>query len=99
MERAGLRHYFRFGVFAETAPSRTELARMAIEHARQRAWIDGDARISLIGDAPSDILAARANGARSIAVQTGISTRDELAELEPDVLLEDLRSLKVGTLL
>jgi phosphoglycolate phosphatase len=99
MERAGLRHYFRFGMFAEMAPDRTELARLAIGHARRMAWIDGDARVSLIGDAPSDILAARANGVRAIAVHTGISTRDELAALEPDLLLEDLRSLKLDMLI
>lgn len=98
MERAGLRHYFHFGVFAEMAPDRTALARMAIERARRRAWIQDGARVSLIGDAPSDIIAARENGVRSIAVHTGISTREELAALSPDLLLEDLRALKVGML-
>ena len=77
----------------------SSLARMAIQHARRRDWIDGHAHISLIGDAPSDIIAARANGARAIAVHTGISTREELAALEPDILLEDLRGLKVEMLL
>ena len=98
IECAGLRRYFRFGAFAETAPDRAALARNAVEHARRRRWIDGDARISLIGDAPSDILAARANGIQAIAVHTGISTREELAALEPDVLLEDLRGLRIGML-
>ena len=98
MECAGLRRYFRFGAFAETAPDRAALARNAIEYARRRGWIDGDTRISLIGDAPSDILAARANGVQAIAVHTGISTREELAALQPDVLLEDLRGLRLGML-
>lgn len=99
MERAGLRHYFRFGAFAGTAPDRAALARNAIEYARGLGWIDGDARVSLIGDAPSDILAARANGIQAIAVHTGISTREELAALEPDLLLEDLRTLKIDALI
>ncbi len=98
LERAGLRHYFRFGAFAGGAPDRAALARTAIEHARRRRWVDGNARISLIGDAPSDILAARANGAQAIAVYTGISAREELAALKPDVLLEDLRLLTIGML-
>jgi phosphoglycolate phosphatase len=98
MQRAGLRHYFRFGEFAGTAPDRAALAREAIEHARGLGWIDGNARISLIGDAPSDIVAARANGIQAIAVHTGISTREELATLEPDLLLEDLRGLRIGML-
>jgi len=98
MERAGLRHYFRFGAFAEMAEDRSGLVRLAIEHARRKAWIQDSARISLIGDAPSDIIAARANGIRAIAVHTGISTRAELAALEPDLVLEDLRALRIGVL-
>lgn len=98
MERAGLRHYFRFGFFAEMARDRSALARMAIGHAVSRKWIDSAEQVSLIGDAPSDIIAAQANNARSIAVHTGISTREELAALEPDILLEDLRALRVGML-
>jgi phosphoglycolate phosphatase len=99
MEQAGLRHYFRFGAFAETAADRSALARLAIGHARRKTWITGDARVSLVGDAPSDIVAARANGIRAIAVHTGISTREELAALKPDLLLEDLRALKIDMLL
>ena len=98
MERAGLRRYFRFGAFAETARDRSGLVRLAIGHARKQGWIDGAARISLIGDAPSDVIAARANGIQAIAVHTGISTRAELAALEPDLLLEDLRALTIGML-
>jgi len=99
MERAGLRHYFRFGVFAEMAPNRAGLARIAIKQARKRGWIESNAQVSLIGDAPSDIIAAHENGARAIAVHTGISTREELSALKPDLLLEDLRQLSLGTLL
>jgi phosphoglycolate phosphatase len=99
IERAGLRHYFQFGFFAGMAANRTRLLRMAIEHARQQELIDGAARVSLVGDAPSDIIAARANGARSIAVLTGISSKQELAAQHPDLLLEDLRGLTVQMLL
>jgi beta-phosphoglucomutase-like phosphatase (HAD superfamily) len=45
MESAGLKHYFHFGVFAEMAPDRSALARMAIERARRRAWIQEGARV------------------------------------------------------
>ncbi|HUJ24267.1 MAG TPA: HAD hydrolase-like protein [Bryobacteraceae bacterium] len=99
MEQAALRHYFRFGMFAEMAPDRTRLARMAIEHARRARWIDASSQVSLIGDAPSDIIAAHANGARAVAVHTGISTREELAALQPDLLVEDLRAIRVDMLL
>src|SRR3984893_11723666 len=78
MDRCGLRSYFRFGAFAEMARDRAGLARLAIRHAKRQGWIEKGATISLVGDAPSDILAAKANGARSVAVYTGISTREEL---------------------
>lgn len=98
MERCGFRRYFRYGAFAEMARDRAGLARLAIRHARREGWIGKGAPVALIGDAPSDILAAKANGARAVAVHTGISTREELAAHDPDVLVEDLNALRVETL-
>ena len=95
LERAGLKSYFRFGAFAETSRDRAGLVRLAVRHARERGWIGRETRISLIGDSPSDIAAAKANRIRSIAVYTGISTMAELAEHEPDFLLKDLRALRL----
>jgi phosphoglycolate phosphatase-like HAD superfamily hydrolase len=99
LDRAGLKPYFRFGAFGEMAKDRGGLVRLAIRNARGRGWIARDAPISLVGDAPSDILAAQRNGIRAIAVHTGISTRDELLAYAPDLLLEDLRSLNLPTVL
>ncbi len=99
MERAGLREFFAMGSFAETAQDRAGLARNAIAEARRRGWILHETPVSLIGDAPSDILAAKANGIRAVAVQTGISTREELAAHAPELLLEDLRSLRLAMLM
>jgi phosphoglycolate phosphatase len=93
MERAGLKDYFRYGAFGEMAKDRAGLARMAIRCARESGLISRSTPITLIGDSPSDILAARANRVRSIAVSTGICTPDELRAHEPDLLLEDLRAL------
>lgn len=98
MQRCGLKNYFRYGAFAEMARNRAGLARLAIQHARRQGWIQPQAIISLIGDAPSDIIAAKANRARSIAVLTGISTRAELLAQEPDVLVEDLSAVLVDML-
>ena len=99
MERSGLRDYFRFGAFAEMARDRAGLARLAIRHAKREGWIGKGAAISLIGDAPSDILAAKANRARAIAVSTGISTRDELLTHHPDLLVKDLNEVRLEMLL
>jgi phosphoglycolate phosphatase-like HAD superfamily hydrolase len=95
LERAGLRDYFRIGAFGEMAGTRAGLARIAIREARRRGWIARGSPISLIGDAPSDIVAARRNRIRSIAVKTGIAPPEELAAGRPDFLLRNLRDLRL----
>lgn len=99
MERAGLKRYFRFGAFAGMAPDRAGLVRLALCDARRQGWIGTRTPVSLVGDAPSDIIAAKSNGIRSIAVHTGISTAQELSAHAPDLLLETLRSLRLETIL
>jgi phosphoglycolate phosphatase len=95
LQRAGLREYFRFGAFGEMGKTRAGLARLAIREARQRRWIEPGAPVSLIGDAPQDIEAARANRIRAISVQTGITPVEELRSVQPDMLLRDLRELRL----
>jgi phosphoglycolate phosphatase-like HAD superfamily hydrolase len=95
LDRAGLRAFFRFGAFGEMGVTRAALAKLAMREARRRGWIDPRSPVSLIGDAPSDVLAAQSNRIRSIAVHTGISTRDELRLLGPDILLASLRELRL----
>jgi phosphoglycolate phosphatase-like HAD superfamily hydrolase len=95
LERAGLKRYFRFGAFGEMAKTRAGLAKWAIAEARRERWIDREAPISLIGDATSDIIAAKANGIRSISVGTGITPREELVALSPDFLLRSLHDLRL----
>jgi phosphoglycolate phosphatase-like HAD superfamily hydrolase len=94
LERAGLRHYFRFGAFGEMASTRGGLARLAVEQARREGVVDGT--ISLIGDATQDVLAARENGIRSIAVRTGITPPEDLEACTPDLLLDDLTQLDLS---
>jgi phosphoglycolate phosphatase-like HAD superfamily hydrolase len=99
MESAGLRRYLQFGAFAEQARDRAGLVRLAMVEARRNGWIANGTRVSLIGDHPNDVLAARANGIASVAVATGLSSAEELRSHCPDVLVGDLRSLKLETLL
>ncbi len=99
MEQAGLKHYFRFGTFSELARDRAGLARLALRTARRSGWIAPAATVALVGDHANDIVAARANGIRSVAVATGVSSLDELAGYSPDVLVPDLRSLSLRALL
>jgi len=95
LERAGLRGYFQFGAFGEMAKTRAGLAKLAIRRARREHLIARDAPVSLIGDATSDIIAAHANGIRSISVRTGITPVEELLRERPDILLKDLRKLRL----
>jgi phosphoglycolate phosphatase-like HAD superfamily hydrolase len=98
MERAGLVEYFRYGAFAELAKDRAGLVRMAIRRARAERWITPAARISLIGDHPNDVRAAKANSIRAVAVATGLVPIDELRAEAPDIAIEDLRGLAVEQL-
>lgn len=99
MERAGLDGYFRFGAFGEAAKDRAGLVRIAIRHARGHGWIGVRTPVTLIGDSPADVLAAKAAGIRSIAVATGVIPANELRRYDPDVVIEDLRSLTPELLL
>lgn len=99
MESAGLNRYFRFGAFGEMAGERGALVKIAVEEACRRGWIDARSRVSFVGDAPNDILAAQAAGVRSIAVATGLCPPEELRVFNPDFLLDDLRALKMEMVL
>ncbi len=99
LELAGLRTYFELGAFAEQAVTRTKLAAEAIQTARNMGLIANGSKISLVGDHPNDIRAARANGIRAIAVATGLSSFAELRDEQPNLLLQDLTTLAVEQLL
>lgn len=99
LERAGLKQFFRFGAFGETARTRAALVRSAIGEARRNNWIARGAPVSLVGDAPADVIAARRNRIRSIAVRTGITPPEELEAECPGVLLENLRALRLDMVL
>jgi phosphoglycolate phosphatase-like HAD superfamily hydrolase len=93
---AGIHHHFRFGAFGEMAPTRGDLAKLAIAQARREGLIDSHSKITLIGDATTDVQAARDAGIQSIAVRTGITPCEDLIAAAPDVLLDDLTSLDLG---
>ena len=99
MEACGLRSFFDIGAFADMATTRAGIAEVAIREARRKGIAGRDTVISLIGDHPNDVQAAKLNRIRSIAVATGLSSFDELAACRPDALVPDLRSLKLESLL
>jgi phosphoglycolate phosphatase-like HAD superfamily hydrolase len=95
LERAGLGHFFRYGAFGEMAATRGRLVKWAIREARLRHSLPADAPVALVGDATSDVIAARENGIRIISVRTGITPVEELEALAPDYLLRNLRDFRL----
>jgi phosphoglycolate phosphatase-like HAD superfamily hydrolase len=87
LEACGIHEHFELGAFGHEHADRCEIARLA----RRRAERAGAyARCVLIGDTPSDIRAAHAIGATSIAVATGGYAADALAAAGAHHVLADL---------
>ncbi len=99
MELAGLRDYFSVGAFSEDGHTRSELARIAAGRAQACCRKAQACPVILIGDHANDIEAAKANGFRSVAVATGVSSIDELIKFSPDLAVCDLTELPVAKLM
>jgi len=91
IEAAGLRHYFRFGVFADDHEQRAQIFAHGVEQVRER--LGAAATICFVGDTPQDIQAAKQAGARIISVCTGIYKREDLAPLGPDYCVSSCAEL------
>lgn len=98
LELAGLRPYFFAGAFAEDGITRAQLVSKVLSQVLGDGPLS-DASVSLIGDHPNDVRAARANGIRAIAVATGLSSSEELSREQPDILFEDLTAASVNHVL
>ena len=99
MDHAGLRQYFSFGAFAEMARTRAGLAKIAMRQARAAGYLGRSTVVTLIGDHPNDVTAARVAGIRSVAVRTGIVRSEELEAAGPDLLLDDLTFLRLEAII
>jgi phosphoglycolate phosphatase len=91
LEHYGVWHFFEFGAFADDHQDRNRLGSFARARAKERHGGEfSAAEIDVIGDTPRDIACGKAFGARTIAVATGTWTREQLAEHQPDFLIDDL---------
>jgi phosphoglycolate phosphatase len=95
---AGLREFFRCGAFSEDGETRAELARIAMQRAREQYHASSDCRVTLIGDHRNDVEAAKANGMRSVAVASGPMKAEELRSFGPDVFVHSLTDLNLDLL-
>ncbi|MGI6559695.1 MAG: HAD family hydrolase [Limnochordia bacterium] len=92
LEYHGLNCFFPVGGFGEVSEDRAEVIRQAIEEAK-RYYEQEFSTIWVVGDAPLDIEAAKANGVKAAIVSTGWYTHEQLLEYEPDLLYPDLNAL------
>lgn len=91
LARAGLNDHFPFGGFADDAEERGDVLRAAVARAEAHAGARIEPEcITVIGDTPADVAAARAIGARAVAVATGFVEIEALRAVGPDVALADL---------
>jgi phosphoglycolate phosphatase len=91
LEHYGVWHFFEFGAFADDHQDRNRLGSFARARAREkhgRAF--STSQIDVIGDTPRDVACGKAIGARTIAVATGRWSLEQLAEHQPDFLIDDL---------
>lgn len=91
LEWAGLDNFFSVGAYGDECADRSQIAALAMQRARKKiaARQSLTARY-LIGDTPSDVAAAEAIGARSVAVATGKHTRADLVATGAEIVFDDL---------
>jgi phosphoglycolate phosphatase len=91
IEIAGLRDWFSFGGFSDRHVLRADMIAHALQAGRQLAG--ADATVCVVGDTPSDIAAAKANGLPTIAVATGVYSYSALLQHQPEVCTTSLEAL------
>ena len=98
LKTVGLWHYFENSInaFGEISHDRRDLAIEAGKLFREFYEFDFQPeQFIVIGDTPNDIAAARAFGAKCIAVATGKNhPREELIRFQPDVIVDDLADMR-----
>jgi phosphoglycolate phosphatase-like HAD superfamily hydrolase len=89
---------FRVGAYGSDHEQRPELPAIARERTRRQLGIDvrGDA-IVVIGDTPADLTCGRSLGASAIGVATGQYSVEQLSELAPIAVFEDLSDTSAVT--
>lgn len=91
LKAADIHREFTFGAFGEFERDRNKLPQLAINEVRKIHGFTPDPSRSLIlGDTPRDVICAKNAGMKCVAVTTGKYGYEELAEYEPDLIIESL---------
>jgi phosphoglycolate phosphatase-like HAD superfamily hydrolase len=82
--------FFAFGAFGSDDEDRYRLPSIALRRAREAVGIPFEGPdVVIVGDSVHDVLCGRELGVRAVAVATGKTSPDRLAEAGPDALLAD----------
>jgi phosphoglycolate phosphatase-like HAD superfamily hydrolase len=82
---------FAVAAWGSDGQSRNDLPGMAMRQYQRQTGRPVDPRdVVVVGDTPHDIDCARAHGCRCLAVATGTFSRQQLAEHDADLLVDDL---------
>lgn len=91
LRHLGVDRLFPIGGFGDRQTDRAALIAGALAAARRHYGVAfAPTRTVVVGDAPPDIAAARANGMRVLSVATGRTEAAVLAAMRPDALVPDL---------
>lgn len=93
LEKIGVWQYFPTGGFGEDGLRRFDIADTAFEKAKA-LYGDTHDEIFIIGDTLLDIKTARHLGAKVISITTGSNSREELAELNPDYIIDRFEEIE-----
>ncbi len=86
--------YFKIGGFGDHQENRAEIAKEGIRAIETAVSMRvNPKKVLVIGDTPHDVNCAHAVGARSLAVCTGYSSREEIEASKPMYMMEDLQQL------
>lgn len=92
LNAANIRIDYKIGAFGEVHKDRNMLPQLALSKFEQLYDIEANPRkFIVIGDTPRDILCAQSAGMWVVAVTTGSFNRDELAEYNPDLIIDSLK--------
>lgn len=94
LEHFKLATYFKFGGFGDNQEERAEIAKEGVRELEAAvAMRVNPQKVLVIGDTPFDVQCAHAIGARSLAVCSGYSTREEIEAAKPMYIMEDLQQI------
>jgi phosphoglycolate phosphatase len=86
----GIRAYFDETFYSDGYFERRDLVREAVDACVTKYRLRGKGSVTIIGDTPRDVEAAKSSGAKAIAVATGFFSESELASAGPDAVFRDL---------